>query len=86
MTTTPPETLIVETRRVSCNGASAIRGGAGYRPAALGHPLVYLEVDDSGYVDCGYCDRRFVLKGGPADGVDPAALADQADAGAPTHS
>ena len=86
MTTIPPETLIVETRRVSCNGASAIRGGTGYRPAALGHPLVYLEIDDSGYVDCGYCDRRFVLKGGPADGVDPATLADQADAGAPTHS
>ena len=86
MTTTPPETLIVETRRVSCNGASAIRDGAGYRPAALGHPLVYLEIDDSGYVDCGYCDRRFVLKGGPADGVDPATLADQADTGAPTHS
>lgn len=86
MTTTPPETLIVETRRVSCNGASSIRGGAGYRPAALGHPLVYLEIDDSGYVDCGYCDRRFVLKDGPADGVDPATLADQASAGAPTHS
>jgi uncharacterized Zn-finger protein len=20
-----------------------------------------------GYVECGYCDRRFVLEGGPAD-------------------
>ncbi len=67
MTTTAPETTLVETRRVSCDGASNIRGGASYRPAALGHPLVYLEIDESGFVDCGYCDRRFVLKGGPAD-------------------
>ena len=36
--------------------------------AALGHPRVYLHVDDeTGFVDCGYCDRRFVLEGGPAD-------------------
>jgi len=62
-----PETIKVDTRRVSCDGASSIRAGSGYRPAALGHPLVYMEIDDSGYVDCGYCDRRFVLRGGPAD-------------------
>ena len=67
MNTAPPETIRVDTHRVSCDGASAIRGGDNYRPAALGHPLVYLEIDESGYVDCGYCDRRFVLKGGPAD-------------------
>ena len=76
MNIAPPETILVETRRVSCDGASSIRGGANYRPAALGHPLVYLEIDEHGYVDCGYCDRRFVLKGGPADGVDPATLDD----------
>ncbi len=29
-----------------------------------------------GYVDCGYCDRRFVLIGGPADGVDQSTLPD----------
>ncbi len=69
MNTDTPETVLVEKRRVSCDGASAIRGGDNYRPAALGHPRVYLEIDESGYVDCGYCDRRFVLKGGPADGV-----------------
>ena len=62
-----PEIIRVTKTRVSCDGASAIRGGKDYRPAALGHPLVYLEVDESGYVDCGYCDRRFVLEGGPAD-------------------
>ena len=61
------ETVPVDTKRVSCDGASAIRGGDRFRPAALGHPKVYLEIDDSGYVDCGYCDRRFILRGGPAD-------------------
>ncbi|WP_299196267.1 zinc-finger domain-containing protein [uncultured Erythrobacter sp.] len=67
MSTTAPETIRVDTKRVSCDGASAIRGGDNYRPAALGHPRIYLEIDESGYVDCGYCDRRFVLEGGPAD-------------------
>ncbi|PZP17495.1 MAG: zinc-finger domain-containing protein, partial [Sphingomonas hengshuiensis] len=25
------------------------------------------EIDERGFVDCGYCDRRFILIGGPAD-------------------
>ena len=58
----PPEILRVTSRRVVCDGASDIPGGA-----ALGHPRVFLEIDESGAVDCGYCDRRFVLAGGPAD-------------------
>lgn len=58
-----PETVTVTTTRVSCDGASDIRGGA-----ALGHPRVWLEIDEAGYVDCGYCDKRFVLAGGPAEG------------------
>ncbi|MFX8852679.1 zinc-finger domain-containing protein [Acinetobacter baumannii] len=33
----------------------------------MGHPRVYLEIDEKGFVECGYCDRRFVLKDGPAD-------------------
>lgn len=53
----PPETILVETARVACDGD----GGA------LGHPRVWLQMDGSGQVDCGYCDRRFVLKGGAAD-------------------
>ena len=57
-----PETQIVETRRVACDGATAIS-------PALGHPRVFLEIDEKGYVDCGYCDKRFILKGGPADAV-----------------
>ncbi|MFC4254131.1 zinc-finger domain-containing protein [Altererythrobacter xixiisoli] len=72
-----PETTIVTTARVSCDGAGAIRGGTSYRPAALGHPRVYLQIDETGYVDCGYCDRRFVLKGGPAErGIDEASTGD----------
>jgi uncharacterized Zn-finger protein len=34
---------------------------------ALGHPRVFLRIDEKGFVECGYCDRRFVLIGGPAD-------------------
>lgn len=56
----PPETIRVKTLRVACDGSGEV-------PAALGHPRVYLHIDDNGYVDCGYCDRRFVLVGGPAD-------------------
>lgn len=67
----PPEVLRVTHRRVACDGASDIPGGA-----ALGHPRVFLEIDDDGYVDCGYCDRRFVLVGGVADRVDQANLPD----------
>jgi uncharacterized Zn-finger protein len=54
-----PETGYVETPRVACDGASATH-------PALGHPRVYLQIDEKGYVDCGYCDKRFILKGGPA--------------------
>ena len=56
----PPETVHTDKRRVSCDGASDIRGGA-----ALGHPRVWLEIDEKGYVECVYCDRRFVLDGDP---------------------
>lgn len=56
------DTQIVKSHRVACDGASDIPGGA-----ALGHPRVFLEIDESGVVVCGYCDRRFVLAGGPAD-------------------
>ena len=67
----PPETIMTPSPRVMCDGANGIPGGA-----ALGHPRVWLEIDEHGYVDCGYCDRRFVLEGGPADGADQAGLHD----------
>ena len=85
MSIPPPEVVPVETRRVSCDGASAIRGGQRFRPAALGHPRVWLEIDEHGYVDCGYCDRRFVLRGGPADGADQSRLPDVAAGSDPGH-
>ena len=57
----PPETTFVKTPRVACDGATGIA-------PALGHPRVYIQIDDAlGYSECGYCDRRFVLRGGPAD-------------------
>ncbi|GGZ12051.1 zinc-finger domain-containing protein [Novosphingobium colocasiae] len=63
----PPETVFTDSHRVSCDGAAEIRTAGGYQPAALGHPRVWLEIDEKGFVECGYCDKRFVLKGGPAD-------------------
>ena len=85
MSIAPPETVKTEIRRVSCDGASDIRGSSAVRPAALGHPRIYLEIDEHGYVDCGYCDRRFVLVGGPADGADQSALNDISEGGDPGH-
>ena len=56
-----PETIEVATNDVSCDGD----GGA------LGHPRVYLKISARGWVECPYCDRRFVLAGGtrPAAGA-----------------
>ena len=48
-------------------GVGSSRLLSGDIPAALGHPRVFLEIDEHGYVDCGYCDRRFVLIGSIAD-------------------
>ena len=55
-----PEIALTDQARVACDGATRTS-------AALGHPRVYLQIDEKGYVDCGYCDKRFILKGGPAD-------------------
>lgn len=52
-----PETIRVDDHKVACDGG----GGA------LGHPKVWYEMGDDGVVECKYCDRRFVLKGGKAD-------------------
>ena len=57
----PPEVIRVSTLQVACDGSGEIS-------PALGHPRVFLRIDDEiGFVECGYCDRRFVLEGGPAD-------------------
>ncbi len=57
-----PETIRTKSKRNACDGATDNPGGA-----ALGHPRVFLEIDERGFAECGYCDRRFVLIGGPAD-------------------
>jgi uncharacterized Zn-finger protein len=57
----PPETYKVTTVQVACDGSGAVS-------PELGHPRVYLRIDPAvGFVECGYCDRRFVLEGGVAD-------------------
>jgi len=61
-----PETRTVTSARVVCDGS------APGLHAALGHPRVFMQIDEKGYVDCGYCDRRFILKGGVADAAGPA--------------
>ena len=38
------------------NGWRVLAGGA-----ALGHPRIWLQMDETGVVDCPYCDRRYVL-------------------------
>ena len=47
----PPEVIKVNSHRVACDGV----GGA------LGHPRVYMEMGDESFVECPYCDRKFVL-------------------------
>ncbi|MEI7932711.1 MAG: zinc-finger domain-containing protein [Alphaproteobacteria bacterium] len=54
MSVEAPESVEVSTSRVACDGG----GGA------LGHPRVYLEMGDEHFVECPYCDKRFVLKAG----------------------
>ena len=51
-----PETEVTTQSRIACDGG------------ALGHPRVWLQIDPSvGFVVCGYCDKCYILKGGPAD-------------------
>jgi NADH dehydrogenase (ubiquinone) Fe-S protein 6 len=63
----PPEVIHTVSPRVKCDGATDI-APAGPGSAAMGHPRVWLQIDpEQGWAECGYCDRRFVLKGGVAD-------------------
>ena len=57
----PPEIIRVTSVQVACDGSGEVS-------PELGHPRVYLRMDAAlGFVECGYCDRRFILEGGPAD-------------------
>lgn len=52
-----PETITVHSHRIACDGV----GGA------LGHPRVWLEMGEADFVECPYCDRRFVAAHGEAN-------------------
>lgn len=54
MTIEAPETEEVETTRIACDG----------NEGALGHPRVWLSIGTDGFVECPYCDKKFVLKEG----------------------
>ncbi len=47
----PPEIEVVSSWRVACDGSEG----------ALGHPRVWLQIPaDLGWIDCGYCDKRYI--------------------------
>lgn len=51
MTANAPETKIVSQWKIACDGDGP----------ALGHPRVWLTIpEDKGFVECGYCDRRYI--------------------------
>lgn len=53
MPTQAPETKTVKSDRVSCDGGEG----------ALGHPRVWLQIPrEDGFVECPYCDARYVLE------------------------
>ncbi len=59
MTLKAPETQTVTSWKVACDGCV---GG-------LGHPRVWLSIPhDMGFVECGYCDKRFVIDRDHAQG------------------
>ncbi len=52
MTQAPPETKIVDKKKVACDGGEG----------AMGHPRVWLTIPDHpGWVECPYCDARFII-------------------------
>ena len=54
MTIEAPEIKIVDSRKIACDGGEG----------ALGHPRVWLTIpEETGFVECGYCDARYVLRG-----------------------
>lgn len=51
MNTQAPETKIVESYRIACDGGEG------------GHPRVWLQIpNEHGWVECPYCDCRYVHK------------------------
>ena len=60
----PPEVIEVRSGRVACDGVGGV----------LGHPRVWLEMGEASFVECPYCDRRFVLAAG-SEGLEDEYLA-----------
>ena len=53
-----PSTHEVTSRRFSCDGGEG----------ALGHPRVWLTIpQETGWIDCPYCDARYTLAEGSHD-------------------
>ena len=51
MTIEAPETKIVDSYKVACDGGEG----------ALGHPRVYLQIPaEEGFVECPYCDCKYI--------------------------
>lgn len=51
MTIEAPETKVVDNYRIACDGGEG----------ALGHPRVFLQIpEDIGFVECPYCDCKYV--------------------------
>ncbi|WP_114286595.1 zinc-finger domain-containing protein [Candidatus Halocynthiibacter alkanivorans] len=58
MTIQAPETEVVSSWRVACDGGEG----------ALGHPRVYLLIPQTtGFVECGYCDKKFIHESAPLE-------------------
>ncbi len=56
-----PETQVVTAWKVACDGDEA---------SGSGHPRVWLAISPAtGWVDCGYCDKRFVVDRDHAEGA-----------------
>lgn len=52
MTTPVPESQTVTTWKIACDGGEG----------ALGHPRVWLTIPwETGWVECRYCDKRYVI-------------------------
>lgn len=65
MTVEAPETVEVKKLEVRCDGGSyPVNQDALEGADSLGHPTVYLKMGPEGWVECPYCDRKFVLKEG----------------------
>jgi uncharacterized Zn-finger protein len=60
-----PEVIEVRSGRVACDGVGGV----------LGHPRVWLEMGEADFVECPYCDRRFVLAKGLVEGPEDERLA-----------